>query len=205
MNAQELRQKAWDNSFHTFGKGYIFDKRAEKYSKYVNLLKVFGIVTPVVVGATAMGYRFDAGILKYVITIAIPVTIAQLIFSVFAVVFKWDDELAYAYEASQEYNNISNSFRKLAQIPPEDLIAFDRTLELLETRYQARSEQDAKHSVKEWELRKGMRFALREFQRECVGCNIKPTSIESTSCNVCGKFETEFKKGVREWFKKFIR
>ena len=39
----KLRQTAWDNSFHTFGKGFIFDKRAQKYAIYVNLLKVLDL------------------------------------------------------------------------------------------------------------------------------------------------------------------
>jgi len=199
-----LKKESWNNAFHTFGKGYIFDKRAEKYSKYINMLKVFGIVTPVAVGAAATGYGFDSQILKYTITIAIPTSIIQLIFSVFAVIFKWDDELAYSYEASQDYNNLSSSFKSLAQMPPKSLDEFKSKLDILSTRYQARSEQDAKHSIKEWELRKGMRYALREFQRECVGCKKIPTSMESTDCNVCGNFESEFKKGLKKWMRKFI-
>lgn len=186
---KKLRQTAWDNSLHTFGKGFIFDKRAQKYAAYVNLLKVFGIITPVAVGATAMGYGFDSNILKYVITIAIPLSIIQLLFSVFAIVFKWDQELAYSFEASQDYNNLSNSFKKLANIPQDNIENLEKSIDLLEERYLARSQQDAKHSVKEWELRKGMRFSLREFQRECVGCKTIPLSMKSTDCDVCGKFK----------------
>jgi rRNA maturation endonuclease Nob1 len=43
--------------------------------------------------------------------------------------------------------------------------------------------------VKDWELRMGMRYALREFQKECVGCSETPTSMEKSNCNVCGKFK----------------
>jgi mobilome CxxCx(11)CxxC protein len=200
----QLSIDAWNDSFHTFGKGYIFDKRAEKFSKYVNLLKVFGIVAPVAVGATAIGYGFNSTILKYMVVFAIPISIIQLMFSVLAVIFRWDEQLAYSYEASQDYNNLSSSFKKLAKFPPTEIAEFENRLELLKAKYQARSEQDAKHSVKEWELRKGMRYALREFQRKCVACNNVPTSMESTDCNVCGKFESEFRKGAKEWMKKFI-
>lgn len=200
----KLRQEAWENSFHTFGKGFIFDKRAEHFSKYVNLLKVFGIVTPVSVGATAMGYGIDSEILKSIINIAVPLLIIQLIFSVLAVIFKWDDELAYSYEASQDYNNLSSSFEKLGNIPPDNVEMFEKNIEILEARYLSRSAQDAKHSIKEWELRKGMRYALRQFKRECVGCKLIPLSMDSTDCDVCGKFESELKKGVRKWTRKFI-
>ncbi len=121
-----------------------------------------------------------------------------------AVIFKWDDELAYSYEASQDYNNLSNSFNKLGNIPPEDKEILEKNIDILDARYQSRSEQDAKHSIKEWELRRGMRYALRQFKRECVGCNMTPLSMESTDCDVCGKFESELKKGVKRWTRKFI-
>lgn len=39
----------------------------------------------------------------------------------------------------------------------------------------------------------GMRFALREFQRECVGCKITPLSMEYSECTVCGKFNDNLK------------
>lgn len=198
IKEKKLRQTAWENSFHTFGKGYIFDKRAQKYAIYVNLLKVFGIITPVAVGAAAMGYGFDSALLKYTITLAIPLSIIQLIFSVFAVVLKWDQELAYSYEASQDYNNLSSTFKKLGKIPQNDITIFEKNIDLFEVRYQSRSEQDAKHSIKEWELRRGMRFALREFQRECIGCKKIPTSMESTDCDICGKFSGFFNKGVKK-------
>jgi len=206
MNEQEkkLRTEAWNDSFHTFGKGYIFDKRAEKFSKNINLLKVFGIVTPIAVGATAIGYGHDAEILKSLIAFAIPILIIQLVFSVFTVIFRWDKELAYAYEASQDYNNLSSSFKKLGNLPPSEYENLEKSLDVLKTRYQARSEQDAKHSIREWELRKGMRYALRQFRRECVACKIIPESMESTDCNVCGKFEGEFKKGLKKWMRKFF-
>jgi len=200
----KLRQEAWDLALHSFGKRFIFDRRAEKFSKYINALKVFGIVTPVSVGATAMGYGTDSQILKPIINIAVPLLIIQLLFSVLAVIFKWDDELAYSYEASQDYNNLSNSFRKLGNTPPVDIDMLEKNLDILGARYQARTEQDAKHSVKEWELRRGMRYALREFRRECVGCRITPVSMESTDCDVCGKFETDLKKGVRKWTRRLF-
>ena len=81
----KLRQEAWDKAFYAFGQGYIFDKRAGKFSKFINSLKVFGIVTPVSVGATAMGYGIDSQILKAIINIAIePVAETKLFLLRFA-------------------------------------------------------------------------------------------------------------------------
>ena len=184
----KLRTKCWNLAVHTFGMAYIFDKKAKRHSFYTNLLKVFGIVVPVTVGATVTGYGLDSEILKKVIALAIPLSIFQLIFSVLAVVYKWDDELAYDYEASQDLSLLSRSFRKLGELPPKKFEKLNEEFELLSTRYNARGQQNSKHNIKEWELRMGMRYALREFQRTCSGCKKVPASMESTNCDVCGKF-----------------
>lgn len=185
----KLRKACWDKSLQSFAIGYIFDKKAQRFSFYVNMLKIFGIVVPSAIGATALGYGLDSQILKYLVVLAVPLTIGQLIFSVYAVANKWDDELAYAYEASQDLNNLYDSFQKLGNLPPKDFIELSRQYDLLSERYKARTQQNSKHRIKEWEQRMGMRYGLRQFQRNCIECKVKPTSMESTDCNVCGKFD----------------
>jgi mobilome CxxCx(11)CxxC protein len=185
----KLRQDSWENSIHSFGKAYIFNKRAERYGVLLNSLKVFGIVVPVTIGATASGYGFDSELLKWTITISIPLTIIQLIYSVFAVVYKWDDNLGYAYETVKDHNNLSDDFKKLGKLPPENYDDLNNKFNILETKLRSRVEQDFKHGLTERELRMGMRFALREFKKQCYGCNQIPISMESTDCDVCGKFK----------------
>src|SRR5690606_11440001 len=117
-----------------------------------------------------------------------PLTIFQLIVSVFALVNNWSDNLSYSLEATNEYGNLSEDFKKLGKNPPNKTQELKHQLEILETKYNARSDQDSKYGLKERELRKGMRFSLREFQRPCMGCKNAPLSVESTDCEVCGKF-----------------
>lgn len=189
----KLRTTCWNNAILSFGMAYIFDKKARRHGFNTNMLKVFGIVVPVTVGATALGYGYDSNALKAVIALAIPLSIFQLIFSVFAVVHKWDDELAYDYEASQDLSTLSDSFKKLGNLPPDSFKELDERFEVLNTRLKARTQQNSKHNIKEWELRMGMRYSLREFQRKCVGCGEIPVSMNSTSCDVCGKFDKSIK------------
>lgn len=118
-------------------------------------------------------------------------TLLQLVFSVIAVAFKWDDELAYAFEASQDLSVISDGFKKLGKFPPEQYNELESEYELLNTRYKSRAQQSSKHNVNEWELRLGMRFGLREFQKECISCKKTPTDMDSTDCGVCGRYKTE--------------
>lgn len=185
----KLRTICWNNAITSFGMAYIFDKKAQRHGFYTNLLKVFGIIVPVAVGATALGYGLNSVALKAMITLAIPLSIFQLIFSVFAVVHKWDDELAYAFEASQDLSLLSDSFKKLGNLPPDNYKELDEKFEVLNTRLKARTQQNSKHNIKEWELRMGMRYALREFQKKCIGCGETPKSMKSTECDICGKFD----------------
>lgn len=186
---EKLRTTCWNNAITSFGIAYIFDKKAQRHGFYTNMLKVFGIVVPVAVGATALGYGLNSIALKSVIALAIPLSIIQLIFSVFAVVHKWDDELAYAFEASQDLSLLSDSFKKLGNLPPDNYKDLDQKFEILNTRLKARTQQNSKHGIKEWELRMGMRYALRDFQKKCVGCGEVPGSMKSSNCEVCGKFD----------------
>jgi mobilome CxxCx(11)CxxC protein len=183
-----LKTKCFDNSFHSFGKAYLFEKRAQHYNKLINWLTILGIIVPISIGATATGYGLNNVFLKNLIAFSIPVSIIQLLISIFSIIYKWSDQQSYAIETVQEHQFLSERFKKLGEFPPENYKEFDQEFEILNTRLKSRIEQDSKHGVKEWELRMGMRFALREFQRECVGCKITPLSMEYSECTVCGKF-----------------
>ena len=55
-------------------------------------------------------------------------------------------------------------------MPAKSLKEVRTKLDVLCTRDRARSEQEVEHCVNQWELGNGMRYALKEFQRELVGC-----------------------------------
>ena len=151
---------------------------------------MFGILTPSMVGITVLSYEYDKHkeMISSMISIAIAVLVVQFGFSILAIIYKWDDELAYAYEASQDYNDLHDSFKRLAELPPSNLIDLEKSYDLLNTRYRSRQQQDTKHNIKEWELRKGMRWALRQYKKPCYGCRKTILSMESTDCEVCGNF-----------------
>lgn len=184
----KLRQEFWKNALHTFGFAYIFSRRVRRYSFKINLLTVFGIIVPITVGAAALGYGFNSQILQMAITIAIPAGILQLLISVLAITYKWNDELSYSLQASAEYSILSDDFRKHANFPLDNFEEFGKIFDILKTKYQAREGQDINHEIKERELRRGMRYALREFKKECYGCQKIPIDMKSTNCPVCGKF-----------------
>lgn len=84
----ELRKDCWNNALHVFGTAYIFRGKAEKYKKLTSKLKFFGIAVPLTVGASATGFGIDSPILKWIVIIAAPLMIIQLVMSLSAVIYK---------------------------------------------------------------------------------------------------------------------
>lgn len=191
MTQQEqiFRKEAWDKAIQSFGKSYIFSQRTVFYNNWIRFLTILGIIVPVFIGATASGYGIDSDILKWTINISIPLTILQLVISVFSIVNRWSENLSYSIEATNDYANLSEEFKKLGKNPPSDLKLLEHKIDILNTKYNLRNDQDSKFQIKELERRKGMRYALREFQRTCIGCKEVPLSLESTDCEVCGNYE----------------
>jgi mobilome CxxCx(11)CxxC protein len=186
--ADKIKLESSDNAFHAFGYSYIFTKRIKLYLKYINILKFTGIIVPLTVGALAIGYELKYGILEISIAIAIPVTIIQLILSALSIVYKWDDELAYAFEANQDYNHLYDEYTKLYKFPPTNISNLEKQFEVLNTKAKNRENQDLKHDITGKEMRIGMRYSLREHKKECAGCKQIPTSMENVKCGVCGNF-----------------
>ena len=186
--ADKIKLESSDAAFHSFGYSYIFTKRIKWYLRYINALKFFGIIVPLTVGALAIGYEFKHDILVISIAIAIPVTILQLILSTLSIVYKWDDELAYAFEANQDYNHLYDDYTKLYKFPPSSMTELEKQFEVLNAKRKNRETQDSKHDLTDKELRMGMRYSLREPNKECACCKPFPTTMDATKCGSCGNF-----------------
>lgn len=183
-----LRKDCWDNALHAFGTSYIFRTKAEKYKKLISSLKFFGLAVPVTVGLVALAYGYNSDLLKWTIFIATPLTIIQFFISLIATIKHWDSELSYSYESASENIEIAMRYESLAKYPPKVKDSFEKEIEILKTLQSSRDKQDDKHSVTEKDERKGMRYALRNYRRECSSCGKVPTSMIPSYCNVCGNF-----------------
>lgn len=179
---------ASDKAFHSFGFSYIFDNRIKLYLRNINALKFFGIIVPLVIGAIALGYGQNPNVLLVAIIIGTPIIILQLVISALSIVYKWDEELSYSFEANNDYNNLYDEFNNLYKFPSQDIFTLEKNFEILQTKLNNRETQNSKHNLTEKELRKGMRYSLREHKKECVGCKKIPIDMTSTDCGVCGKF-----------------
>jgi len=185
---EKIKLDSSDKSFHTFGYSHIFEKRIKWYLKYITALKFFGIIVPLAIGAIALGYGANNNVLIYAIVIGTPIIIIQLIISTLSIVYKWDDELSYSFEASNDYNNLYDEFRKLYNFSGQSSAELEKKYEVLSTKLNIREQQNSRHKITEKELRTGMRYSLREHKKECAGCNKTPTDMTPSKCGVCGNF-----------------
>lgn len=189
----KVRQDSWNASYDCAAMRYIFEKRSDRLKWRVTLIKAFGVIVPAAVGITTLGYGLDNDSLKKLIIIAVPVTIFQFIISLWAIIYNWDGELSYSYEAIQSYNPLYKQYHDLANYPPKEYDELKNRFDLINKDSSFREQQDASHNVKQWEKRMGMRFSLREYKLSCYGCKKNPLSLKSTPCNVCGKFSLLYK------------
>jgi mobilome CxxCx(11)CxxC protein len=116
------------------------------------------------------------------------VSVSEALVSLWSLVFTWADDLSYSQRSAAENLALSSAFRELAQQCENLPSDFDVKFAALRSTDEARRAQDVEKRVSEKELRYGHRAGLRQFQRECEGCKKVPTSMDSTDCNICGKF-----------------
>jgi len=184
----KMRKELWNSAFHSYGTAYIYGQRAKAIEKRLTLITFLGIVVPIIVGGIVTSYGTESSVLKYAIIAAAPLSLIQLIISVWSIVDKWNEKSSYFLESQIDNFSYSDRFQSLAKFPPQTYEELKTETEKIGLQKQNRDIQDSKYSLTDAEKRKGMRFALRKFRRECTGCNQIPKSMESTDCDICGKF-----------------
>lgn len=182
------RRECADYALHAYGTAYIFEKRAAKIQNRIRMLSFLGVAVPACVGAIVGSYSLNSIQMGLVLTIASSIAIAQLLLSVWSLASGWDGKLSeYLDQKNKNYEN-SDKFHKLGNETLYELDAFQRELEKLNIERNFIKQSADRHSITEKEKRKGMRYALRKFQRKCAACDNVPTDMKSTNCGVCGQF-----------------
>lgn len=184
----QKRLECANYALHAYGTAYIFERRSAGIQNKIKLLSFLGVAGPASVGAIVGTYNLSADELAIVLFVAGSIAIGQLIISVWSLVSGWEKNLSEYIELKTRNYEISDSYEKLCKEPSIDVDEFQRRLDKLDiARSFIRGSTD-KHSISDKEKRRGMRYALRKFQRACAGCSVKPTDMKSTKCGVCGSF-----------------
>lgn len=183
-----LRQDAWNKALFSYGYGYLFSHRASKLKTRLNWITFLGIIVPILIGGIVTTYGITSPILKYLLIITAPISITQLVISVWSIVANWNTSYAYYLESYLDNYSLADKYEDLGKYPPEENDELKSKLDKIDVLRSSRDKQDSKYPLTDKEKRKGMRYSLRKFKRECAGCKKIPTDMKSTKCGVCGNF-----------------
>jgi mobilome CxxCx(11)CxxC protein len=181
-----LKVQGWEAALHAYGTGHIFQKRAHRLKRRTDLLNMITFAVPVLIG-TLVGTFGQNKLWSVVVIVAAVVGAAQVVISLWALVTRWPEDLAYSSASAAANESLSARFASLARDSTK-VSPLRTQLEKLSIEDASRRERDNEKGVKDKERRMGMRAALRKFQRTCPACNTVPTTMDSSDCGVCGRF-----------------
>lgn len=184
-DALALRNDCWGRAIETFGTAYIFQDRIRTPRRNLRVITFLGIAIPALVGGIILSFGTDPTMLKPLLWAAGILGTVQLALSVWALVARWDDEVAYGFESSADNFRLSSQYERLGKTGPADIAL---RFEVLEAANQARINSDVRVNLTDRQKRMGLRAGLRQFRRECVSCGHVPESMTSTPCAICGNF-----------------
>ncbi|MFE5899876.1 mobilome CxxCx(11)CxxC protein [Streptomyces sp. NPDC056488] len=182
----DYRRKCWDGALHAFGTARIFEQRASRLKRKTDVLTWVGLVVPLLTGALVGTFGTNK-LWGAAITAAAVIAAAQLAISLWSIIKRWPEELAYSAGSLTANDSLANRYRALAEDPPP-LPTLRAQFEKLEIEDAARRDRDNEKGVTAKEQRMGMRAALRKHRRACSACQEVPTTMEPSDCGVCGQF-----------------
>jgi mobilome CxxCx(11)CxxC protein len=185
---KKIKSDSSDKSITIFGYSYIFEKRIQWYLTCINYLKFSGIILPLIIVAIALSYGPNNDALFYASIVGTPLIILQLIISILSIMYKWDEELAYSFEAISDCKILYDEFLNLVKYPIQSSSELAKKFEVLNAKLSSREQQNLNHKITEKELRRGRRYSLKKHLQKCTSCKKIPTDMNSTQCEVCGNF-----------------
>jgi mobilome CxxCx(11)CxxC protein len=188
ITQQDIQHSCQESAFHLYATYYLYGRKSRKKDTWLQLITLLGLLVPVLIGGIVASYGLTSQVSYWFLAILTPIAVLQLALSTLAVVYKWDDKKNYYLASSISNRQLYAEFTNLAKFPPSDLGNLSHRFELLTQRLQNQDDQDDNYPLTDKELRRGMRYSLRQYQKPCAGCNKTPTSMKSTDCGVCGNF-----------------
>jgi len=185
MATTDVTKHCRDRAFYAYGTYRIFEQRALGLRWKRNAITFLGILVPVVVGSLILSFGTMPKILPYILALAGIVGTVQLVMSVWSLVARWDEQHSYATSAMLANTRLFNSWEKLANSAPNISPQMHAELEAEDGRQE---QADLAQHITPKEKRFAMRASLQHMGLPCATCGIKPTSMEPSSCDICGNF-----------------
>ncbi|OQS32976.1 mobilome CxxCx(11)CxxC protein [Chromobacterium haemolyticum] len=185
LSNKDIEESCTDYEFYAFGTAKIFEKRYQSIQNKTRIITFLGIINPLLIGSAALAFGIKWSFLPYFIYMAGIIGAAQLIFSTWSVVDKWDDKLSYSIESTISNTALYNSFKKIPRLGSTmQQRKFDESVR----EYEERERNDMKQSITEKEKRFANRSALIYYKKSCHLCKETPTTIKPSKCDSCGNF-----------------
>jgi len=185
---QTMKADAWNKALESSGAAYIFEVRARRLGKRLNHLNLLGLAVPLTVGAIVLAYGAKANALIWLIPICSAIGVFQLVVFAWSLLARWVDRYQHSLQALVSNRSLAQKYESLAKEEPAGLLDYRHRLDVLDATDSAQRAEDYQQEIREAETRMGMHAGLRQYERECAGCHIKPIRMEPTDCGVCGDF-----------------
>ena len=185
----ELRRKCSDNALQSYGKAYIFEQRNHLFHFRLTMLKWLGIAVPLLVYGIICSFKLSSAWQTGIIAVASVVSTALLVLSAWAMAANWDEQYSKSLQSQLDFIELAKLYRELGTSTLFSVQAYRAEVARFDSIFDRADRLAMELRISDNEKRMGMRAALREFQRACVGCKVVPTDINSTNCDVCGNFK----------------
>jgi mobilome CxxCx(11)CxxC protein len=199
LATDEIRQEGWKNAIHAVGTYEVFARRARQLKVMTDLRDWFGLLaipaSVAFVGTTEMFNDFRA-YRQWALWGLAAAAFLQALLAGWSLIRRWDEERGYCTRAMRDSYEMKLAWEDIGRTDVQNLQA---QYELRKAQQRIIDSHDIERGISNSEKRLGMRSGLFEYQKECVGCGVVPSSrkppmLAISRCQVCG--------GRRTWTKK---
>ncbi|WP_217243253.1 mobilome CxxCx(11)CxxC protein [Streptomyces sp. AC555_RSS877] len=113
----DYRRRCWDAALHAYGTSYIFQKRAASLKRKTDVLTWVGFAVPLLIGAL-VGTFGQNKLWSVVLTVGTVIAAVQLVVSLWSLVKRWPEELAYSFSSATANESLASRFAALGEDPP---------------------------------------------------------------------------------------
>lgn len=185
MDLPTFKQSCTDYMFWCFGTSAIFQRREARLKIRRLWITYLGIIGPVVLGSVVASFGADLKILPVAITVAGIVGIVQLVFSVWALAARWDENYSAAQDSMRGNTSLYNRFKSIRDMPPPDYVqAFVEA----KAEYERQEAIDIRQTISAKEKSYANHEALRYTGKPCSVCRVTPTTAKPSKCDSCGNY-----------------
>jgi len=179
------REEAKRRAIFCFGTAKIFGKRRKTIGFFNKLIKYFGLL--VFLSLSLLVSAEDPFLINVFKSVTFVFNVILLVFSLWALIFDWDNRLENFSEAISKNMQYFRVFKEIKERYNEDKTKYANLLTETKLLDDLQQEKDYKENFSAKECRFIMREGLYQLQLKCVVCGKIPNIANPEKCDNCGK------------------